>query len=219
MSEVREHAEWRERATLAALGALDEEERSGFARHLGEGCAECLGALREAEATLAALAVLAASEPVPARLRTRVLSSCADGAPEREPARVRTRAPAPAPPPARSRWLRGAARVAAAAALALLAWRAAGTFERERMLRHQAEVELARVGSLAQAAERERDRLISLVETVGAPAARAVILAGSPDVPGAGGRAFVESVGQRIVLLVHDLPPPPPGRPHQPWPI
>jgi anti-sigma-K factor RskA len=38
-------------------------------------------------------------------------------------------------------------------------------------------------------------------------------------VPAARGRAFVEPVGQRIVLLVYGLPPPPPGRTYQLWAI
>jgi Anti-sigma-K factor rskA, C-terminal len=132
-------------------------------------------------------------------------------------------APAPRaarlPAPARRAALRSVAAAAAAAALALLALRGFDTLERERSLRHAAEVALARAEAERTAAQGERERLTALIETVGAPAARAVALAGAEGVPSARGRAFVEPVGHRIVLLVYDLPPPPPGRTYQLWTI
>jgi anti-sigma-K factor RskA len=213
MSDVRGHAAWLERATIAALGALDADERSAFARHLREGCTPCLAELREAERTVAALAALPPPVPAPVALRERLRASAGRGTP------ARPRETAPASPGRARRWLGPAARAAAAAVVALLALRAAGTLERERVLRHQAEPALARAESAAQASERERDRLVALVETVAAPSARAVVLAGAETVRSARGRAFVEPVGQRIVLLVHDLPPPPPGRTYQLWTI
>lgn len=219
MSDVREHAEWLERAAIAALGALDADELGALAEHLREGCARCLAELRETEKTLAALAALPAPCATPAALRERVLAACRTPTPEPAAPRLRAHAALPEAPPPRRRWLRPAASAAAAAALALVAWQAAGTLERERGRRHQAELALARAEGAAQAAERERDHLIELVDTVAAPSARTVVLAGAEAVPGAKGRAFVEPVGQRIVLLVHDLPPPPPGRTYQLWTI
>lgn len=217
-----EHGEWLEGAALAALGALDREDQARFAAHLRSGCALCLAELREAERTCAALAALARPEPAPSLLRERVLASCARPASPFEvpPVGGRARPPAASAPRRAGRgWLRPLAATAAAVALALVAWRTAGTLERERALRHQAELALVRAESAGAAAERERDRLVALVETVAAPSSRAIVLAGAQNVPGARGRAFVEPVGQRIVLLVHDLPPPPPGRTYQLWTI
>ena len=97
--------------------------------------------------------------------------------------------------------------------------RGVDTLEHERELRHDAELALARAEAERAAAQGERERLTALIETVGAPAARAVALAGAEGVPSARGRAFVEPVGHRIVLLVYDLPPPPPGRTYQLWTI
>ena len=224
----REHGELLELASIEALGALDVQDRARLASHLREGCAACLAELREGERTAGALAALALPLPAPGPLRARVLTSLAGAAPGHEPERdVQAGGRAPevrAPSRARderaiSGWLRSAAVAAAFVALGVFALVSSGGQERERMLRHQAELALVRAEGVAQAAERERDRLVALVETVGAADTRAVVLAGAAGIRAARGRAFVEPVGQRIVLLVYDLPPPPPGRTYQLWTI
>ncbi len=214
----REHGELLELASIEALGVLDAPDRARLARHLREGCSRCLELLRAGERSAGALAALALPLPAPATLRARVLASFGGGdtaAPVRQPALTR--------PPRRAgagaRWLRAAAGAAAVAAITIVAVRVTATLERERTLRREAELARARADASAHAAEQERDRLVALVETVGAPAARAVVLAGAAGIPAARGRAFVEPVGQRIVLLVYDLPPPPPGRIYQLWTI
>jgi len=208
----REHGELVELASIEALGALDAEDRARLAGHLREDCASCLALLREGQQTAAALAALTLPLPAPAPLRARVLASFAGGTPAPEPSAARPHAVGP-------RWLGLAAGAAALAALALLAVRSTDTLEYERALRHQTELALARAETALASAERERERLVALVETVGAPAARAIALAGAAEIPTARARAFVEPVGQRIVLLVYDLPPPPPGRTYQLWTI
>ena len=168
----------------------------------------CQGGRRVA----AALAVLTTPLPAPPPLRGRVLASLgAASAPAPPAARLRrSRTPRGPRQPGGGR-RRGGARAGRSPRLRPL--------ERERALRHDAELALARAEAERTAAHGERERLTALIETVGAPAARAVALAGAEGVPSARGRAFVEPVGHRIVLLVYDLPPPPPGRTYQLWTI
>jgi anti-sigma-K factor RskA len=212
-SAEREHGQLAELASIEALGALDAPDRARLALHLRAGCADCAEALRAGRSVAAALALLTTPLPAPVALRERVLGALGGG-----PAPVPERS-APRQAPRRRGPIRLAAAAAAAGVLALAGTRAYDTLERERGLRHEAELALARADAERAAAVGERERLVALVETVGAPAARAVALAGAEGVPAARGRAFVEPVGQRIVLLVYDLPPPPPGRTYQLWTI
>ena len=208
----REHEELAELAAIEALGALDGADRARLSLHLRGGCARCLAELRGGRAVAAALVVLVTPLPAPGPLRVRMLASIGGAhAPVRRiPARLSF---------GRRSGLVGLASAAAAAAVVFASLRVSGTLEHERLLRHQVELDLARAQTERAAAVGERERLTELIETVGAPAARAVVLAGAEGVPSARGRAFVEPVGQRIVLLVYDLPPPPPGRTYQLWTI
>jgi hypothetical protein len=216
-SAEREHGELAELASIEALGALDAPDRARLALHLRRGCRECAEALRAGRAVAAALALLATPLPAPGALRARLLGSLGAAATVLPSASFEL---SPRQAPRRRRGLANAAAAAAAAAvLALAGARAYDALERERALRHEAELALARAETERDAAASERERLVALIETVGAPAARAVALAGAEGVPAARGRAFVEPVGHRIVLLVYDLPPPPPGRTYQLWTI
>jgi anti-sigma-K factor RskA len=218
-SAEREHGELAELASIEALGALDPGDRARLAQHLRRGCAECAEALRDGRAVAAALALLATPLPAPGALRARVLGSLGGGGGSASAAPARSSS-APRQGPLRRRGLASlAAAAAAAAVLALAGSRTYDALERERGLRHEAELALVRAQTEREAAVSERERLVSLIETVGAPAARAVALAGAEGASAARGRAFVEPVGHRIVLLVYDLPPPPPGRTYQLWTI
>jgi anti-sigma-K factor RskA len=217
----REHGELAELASIEALGALDAADRARLALHLRGGCEHCQGELRRGRDVAAALAPLATPLPAPVPLRGRVLASIggADAPEARIPARrpsLRRAGPAAL---LRRTGLAALASAAAAAALVTAGLRVSDRLDHERALRHDAEVALARAEAERNAALGERERLTALIETVGAPAARAVVLAGAEGVPAARGRAFLEPVGQRIVLLVYDLPPPPPGRTYQLWTI
>jgi anti-sigma-K factor RskA len=213
-SAEREHGELAELASIEALGALDAGDRVRLARHLRGGCSACAGALREGRSVAAALALLATPLPAPGALRARLLGSLGAAPAPAAPATLSRQAPR-----RRRGFASAASAAAAAAALTLAAGLAYDALERERGLRHEAELALVRAQTERESAVSERERLVSLIETVGAPAARAVALAGAEGVPAARGRAFVEPVGQRIVLLVYDLPPPPPGRTYQLWTI
>jgi len=226
----REHGELAELASIEALGALDAPDRARLALHLRAGCATCLAEVQGGRRVGAALAALATPLPVPGALRARVLGSLASGSVSAPPATERR---APLRREGLRTLARAAASLAAAAALAVVGVRGFEAFERElglrhdaevaleleRALRHDGEIALARAEAEREAALGERERLVALIETVGAPAARAVALAGAENIPSARGRAFVEPVGHRIVLLVYDLPPPPPGRTYQLWTI
>jgi hypothetical protein len=208
----REHGELAELASIEALGALDASDRARLALHLHGGCEHCQGELRRGRSAAAALAALATPLPAPGALRGRLLASL--GGAEAPVARIPAHRPS-----LRCSALAGLASAAAVAALALGGLRLSDRVELERARRHEAEVALARAEAEREAALGERERLTALIETVGAPAARAVALAGAEGIPSARGRAFVEPVGHRIVLLVYDLPPPPPGRTYQLWTI
>src|SRR4029434_9283724 len=52
-----------------------------------------------------------------------------------------------------------------------------------------------------------------------ARATRTVALAGTGPAPEASARAYLDPESQRLVLVVYQLPPPPPGRAYQLWVI
>jgi anti-sigma-K factor RskA len=58
-----------------------------------------------------------------------------------------------------------------------------------------------------------------MVAELTAPATRTVALAGTPELPQASARAFLDPQNRRLVLVVYDLPPPPAGRDYQLWVI
>ncbi len=135
-----------------ALGALDGEEVRDLKRHLADGCAECEAGLalwhRDIEALAESAAPVAPSELARARLLTRVA--------ELEAARP----PAAGANTAPLRWFAG---LAAAAAVAFLAWaiglqlqKVRGTAEGERLGVALAQLEKERDGVLA-----ERDRALA----------------------------------------------------------
>jgi anti-sigma-K factor RskA len=134
---------------------------------------------------------LAPLRPSPAQ-RARVLASCRAG-----PARPH----AGGPQRSRRTMRRLPAawhRVAAAAAVAVLSGVAGAELASTR---HEA----------------ERERLLSLVETVGAASARAVVLGPGAASPRARARGFLEPESRRIVLFVHGLPPAPSSHSYQLW--
>lgn len=83
MSHTPAEGEVRELAALYALGALDEDERHDFERHLAEGCAACAAELRECEETVSRLALAAPPADPPAPLREKLLARVAEKPPAR----------------------------------------------------------------------------------------------------------------------------------------
>jgi anti-sigma-K factor RskA len=221
---MTDHSELHDLATLLPLGGLSPEDERKIEEHLRAGCAECEARLREGAEVADALAEgVPRVEPSP-ELRSRLLARVAS-----EP---QARAPAPqrltAPPPARRR---GAfvRRAIVAAALAASVVAAVGLGLEARDLRSALVSATARVGELEEqladvAAERTaiaRDLAAAerMVDELTAPATRTVALAGTPELPQASARAFLDPKARRLVLVVYDLPPPPAGRDYQLWVI
>jgi anti-sigma-K factor RskA len=230
-----DHAELSELAAIEPLGALDDEDAARLRAHLAAGCAECGAIAREAEQAAARLALTAPPlAPAPA-LRGRVLASLRAAG---EPRPLRP--PAPPARPGRmlrvaraASWLAAAAGVVLALLSSLEASRLRGELAQEGAERRRAETELAREseerrraeGALlaatttCEAGERERVRLASLVDALGAPGARAVPLAGQGPAVGSHATAWVAPGAKRILLFASDLAPAPPGRSYQLWVI
>lgn len=186
-----EHGTWRELATLAPLGVLDAADRRGLADHLRGGCAECRATMEASSRTVAELAAaLTPVQPSPAH-RARVLASC-HATPSLPKERGKQR-------PRRARGRRLAPwRLAAALAVAMPSVFVGAEIQHAR---HEA----------------ERERLLSLVETVAAASARAVVLGPGSGSPRAHARGFLDPESRRIVLFVHGLPPPPRSHSYQLW--
>jgi anti-sigma-K factor RskA len=220
---MTDHAELHDLATLLPLGGLSPEDERRIEEHLRAGCAECEAKLREGAEVADALAEgVPRVEPSP-ELRGRILAQVAREPQAEAPVHRRT-----APPPARRR---GAfvRRAIVAAALAASVVAAVGLGLEARDLRGALASATARVGELEEqladvAAERTaiaRDLAAAerMVDELTAPATRTVALAGTPELPQASARAFLDPKARRLVLVVYDLPPPPAGRDYQLWVI
>jgi anti-sigma-K factor RskA len=226
---VTDHAELRDLAAIAVLGALDRDDAERLRAHLDGPCAECAavaGAWSAAEAVAIAEAPVS---PSPA-LRSRVLASIAVEPRMRGVARAPLRRAGAGRRPA---WLRAAlaASLAAAVAGGVVAARLAGDLDRERLrssgLSDDLDRERLRGAALArdlertraayEAASAERVVLAQAVETMGASPSLAFELAGTPEAPAATARGFVAPGQRRGVLIARDLPAPPTGRDYQLW--
>lgn len=171
-----------------ATDALDSQERDAFRVHL-HSCAVCRQEVAELSATAARLA-LAASEPVPAGMRERVLADAA---------RTRQLSPVVSDLAARRAgrtWYQAPA-TAAAAVLLVAATGLGGLAVVEQRNADQARTEAARIASIAV----DPDRVERTVAVTGG---------GTATVLAAGGQAFFHS---------SDLPRLPDGRAYQLWRI
>lgn len=77
-----------ERASLYALGALDQHEARAFEEHLAEGCDACEDELRSFEEVAVALAFAAPAAPPPAGAREKLAQRLAQNGSARRPART-----------------------------------------------------------------------------------------------------------------------------------
>lgn len=213
---MRDHQELLELAALLPLGTMGAEDEQQLEEHLRGGCAECEAALRGAAEVVDALAEdVEPMQPSPA-LRARILARAEAEAPPRGGRATRA-------PRARRRWLVPA--LAAAAGLLL----AVGLGLEVRDLRgalaaaqqQVARLEAALSGAAEERAGLERE-LAGAQRTLGeltARETRTVALAATGPLPDASARAFLDPAGRRLVLVVYDLPPPPPGQSYQLWVI
>ncbi len=192
-------ADW---SALAAVGALDSDERQRFDAHLAVGCAECERDLAEWSAVAAVLPVaLPAVEP-PAghreRMMARLDAETAASAPPRAVPIVGRRVP-------RWRWSGAVAAGLALAAALWGLWDTRSTLEHERRAIARLEQELVD--------QRLLTSLVSGKDTVAAP------LAGTPTAARAGGWIVWSPSRHAGFIVVHYLPMLPPGRQYQLWAI
>lgn len=184
-----------------ALDALEEFQRRQFQAHLAQ-CPDCVREVGELRATAARLGQAAAEDP-PEALRRRVMAQVAST--RQDPPASR---PSAARPPARegSRYPGWAVRLAAAAA--------AGAAAAAMVL-----------GVITVRTTEQRDLAQTQLAQMQAQYAPVARLAAAPDTQAstgtgiAGGTAFLLASHQlnTAVLLVSDLPAPPPGHTYQAW--
>ena len=197
MSEDR----YRELAPLAALGALDGEDRAAFEAHV-RGCAGCQAELRAHESVAARLPTALGAVPPSPGVRKRVLEAAA-----REP-RARRGVGLP------TRLAAAAALVLAVAFLAALAQRDAARRDAER-----AAGELQAVRTQLDALRARLAEADVLRDLLARPDSRTATLAGLPPAPAARARV-VWNVGQRqAVLFAAGLQPAPAGKAYELWVI
>lgn len=184
--------ERRDLILLYAADALDADEGAAIAAHLEGGCPRCAGALAEAQAVMAAVALSADPLAAPAGVRERLMSRVDQWV-------VAAPAAPPAPPHA----------IAVPPG-------AAGEKKAPRRVIFRAMLIAACVAGLLSGlavwfALRDRARLPV------APEVQYVALIGGETQPLARGRIFWDMVRHRWHVYVFDLKPPPPGRTYQLW--
>jgi anti-sigma-K factor RskA len=193
--------ELQEKAILYAAGALDEDERREYERHLDEdNCTVCRGEVRESEAAAQSLALTlpmqTPSESVKRRLMERAEAASLTG--RRRPSAERSK-----PAFAWGGWL-------AAAAAAVLA---AVFFNTNAGLREEVESLNRRVVEL----ESEMTTQRALVVMMTSPTTSVINLVGQGSTPQARAKIFWDEPGRRWNVTVENLPAVPNDRAYQLW--
>ena len=185
--------ERRDSLFLLAADELDAPERDELRAHLPEGCPRCLGALAEAQAAVAKLALEIEPVTPPENVRRALAARIALEARLVEPAALDPRAASP-----RSSWLRTAL---AAGIAAVLAAGATALAARVRVLR----------------AERDAQTRFAALDVIGSPYMLAVELSG----PGLGfqghGHLYWDYHTGGCYLRATEMHPPEPGKVYVLW--
>lgn len=199
---LRLHEPFDEWSTLAAVGALDDEERRRFDAHLAAGCERCEERVRQFSSVAAALPRALPAVPVPEGLRGRVMARVAQERPL-------SNAP---PPSARRRvvprvrpWAGG---LVAAGLAGILVW---GIHDTRSALREQ-QVALDRL-QLELARQRALTSLVSHTDTSVAS------LKGTGATDRADGWIVWSPARKQGFLVIHHLPALPSGKQYQLWVI
>jgi Anti-sigma-K factor rskA len=194
------HEPFEEWPALAAIGALDDEERARFDAHLTAGCQRCEEELRDHLEVATTLPRALPDVPVPPSLRGRVMARAAR---DQQP----SIAAPPPPPPRVTRRLRPLVGGLIAAGLAgLVVWGiydTRSTVERQQASIEQLQQELAQQKALTS--------LVSNTDTSVA-ALRGIGLAERAD-----GWVVWSPARKRGYLVVHHLPQLAPGKQYQLW--
>jgi anti-sigma-K factor RskA len=207
-----------ELAPLAALGALDGDERAGFDAH-ATSCAACRGERAAHEGVASRLGLALAPVPPSLAVRRRVLEA--------------VRPPAAARPASRfPLWAIGTLGAAAGLLLALgvvtLRLRQDRDEARRRYEVAQQSAEAAHRSADALAAEardeaatlrRQLDEARAVQHLVAQPNSRVATLAGLKDAPQARGRVVWNPASREAVLIASGLPPAPEGKAYEVWVI
>jgi anti-sigma-K factor RskA len=188
-------------AALAAVGALDGDERTQFEAHLAAGCDECAQRLNEFGVAAAGLAWALPDAGLPPGLRDRIMTRLSDG---RVPA---NRPSAARPLPARRFWL-PVSGLAAAVLVGLLAW---GLYDTRSALERQQ----ASIGRL----ERELEGQRAVTALVSGTDTSAATLKGTAAAQRADGWVAWSPSRKRGFVVVHNLPPLAAGRQYQVWAV
>ena len=193
--------ELQEKAILYAAGALDEDERREYERHLDEdNCTVCRGEVRESEAAAQSLTIMlpmqTPSESVKRRLIARVEAASL-------PDRSRHSAERSKPAFAWGGWL-------AAAAAAVLA---AVFFNTNAGLREEVQSLNTRVAELESQMTSQRTRLAMMAS----PTTTVINLVGQGSTPQARAKIFWDEPGRRWDVSVENLPAVPNDRAYQLW--
>lgn len=183
---------FREMAIAHLLRELDGREEASFAAELMRRGEPGHGILREIQEPLGDLALAVEPAEPPASLRARVLSDVAPPAP-REIRPERPRSPWP--------WL--VALVLCLSALALGLWSARLAAERGRL--REAVVRLEDRVATAESVAARTAELEQEVALIRGPGTAVRHLVGTPALPAAAGRAFVDTVGGRLLLYASGL--------------
>lgn len=212
---------WLEQTAPYALGALDDDERASFERHLAT-CAQCAAEVRELQEVAGLLATAAKPVTPPAALRDRILADARAVRPiSAAPQLPQAPAAAPKVDSYQSTAIRGTVRsrpslipwLAAAAAIIV----AVSISMRERNARAGMEQQIASIRATLDstgAALRDRD---SLVASLVGPDVQAVSVSGTGPQPSA--KYFLDKRASRIVFVANALPPAKAGRIYQLWGI
>lgn len=215
---------WLDHAAPYALGALDENERISFEKHLAS-CEICSAEVRELKDVAGLLATAASPVTPPARLRGRILSdaravrpitAATEAGSGRREAGGGTVPRAAHAAPARRRSLTLAPWIAAAAAVVVAVY--LGQQSRsERAARTSAEQALAAARLTLDSTGSALARRDSLIALLVSPDVQAVSVSGSGPAPSA--KYFFDRRAGRIVIAASSLPPAAQGRTYQLWGI
>ena len=198
MKHLQSNSELQEKALLYAIGALPEEERRDYVRHLEEDdCKVCVAESLEFQNVAQTLAIDVPAQTPSAAVKARLM------------AQVRAEsstAPRPQDRPQRKAWQWIGWPVAAAAAAALVI-----TLNLNVGLRRQVDALATRVTQLEGEVSSNQEKMVALTE------GRVIDLAGQGSAPQARGRIFWDQTARVWRVYLRNLPPVSADKAYQLW--